>query len=219
MSPFRSDRRVLIVAPDPLLAALIGVLVDAARLLAVFPAPEERIEDALRRTRPLAAVLVDALAGDAASDVFLARAQRGNVPVLLFGAEADVARVRVWAAERDVPVFVLPRDTRELSASLTRLAHRRHRAGGDRRDNGAARTERSRGGNIVLQDGRGGRWTIYDRRTGDRRGVEREFVSDDGEVRRCTLSLAEARSDDAEELSRQLAAASIARSRSWESGE
>jgi hypothetical protein len=64
----------------------------------------------------------------------------------------------------------------------------------------------------VLDDGNGHRWTVFDRRAGDRRAakVEREFVRDDGEIRRCMLTAQEAQSTDAVDLSRQLASAQTA---------
>lgn len=209
MTPFRSDHKVLIVAPDALLSALIGVLVEAARLQAAFPEPGEAIDDALNRVRPLAAVLLDATADDAGSDVFLARARRSGVPVLMFGPIGGVERYKRWADERDLPTFALPRDTHELRGALERLAQSRPPRGAERR---RPTVRRNGNGELVLVDGNGGRWTVYDRRGGDRRApnVEREFVSEDGEVRRCTLTAQEAESTDADDLSRQLANALLA---------
>ena len=213
MSPFRSDHKVLIVAPDALLAALIGVLVEASRLQAAFPEVDESIDDALGRVRPLAAVLVDAVAADAGSDVFLARARRAGVPVLLFGPLDAIEKLRVWAAARDVSAFVLPRDTHVLTGTLERLAQARQPRGAERRTPTSAPTtptpsvRRNGSGELILDDGHGGRWTVFDRRGGERRapGIEREFVSELGEVRRCTLTAREAESTDAAALSRQLA--------------
>ena len=212
MTPFRSDHKVLIVAHDVLLAALIGVLVEAARLQAAFPQPGEAVDDALLRVRPLAGVLLDAVADDAGSDVFLARARRVGVPVMLFGPAPGVARHAAWAAERDIPAFVLPRDTGELRAFLERLAQPRDQRGAERRTS-IPRVERNGHGELVLDDGNGHHWTVFDRRGGDRRApsVEREFVSEEGEIRRCTLTAREAESTDAAELSRQLASALVAR--------
>ena len=214
MTPFRSDHKVLIVAPDALLAALIGVLVEASRLQAAFPEADESIDDALGRVRPLAAVLVDAAAAGAGSDVFLARARRAGVPVLLFGPLASIEKVRVWAAARDVAAFVLPRDTHVLTGTLERLAQTRQPRGAERRTQTNTPTpthtpsvQRTGNGELILDDGNGGRWTVYDRRGADRRapGIEREFVSELGEVRRCTLTAQEAESTDAIALSQQLA--------------
>jgi hypothetical protein len=206
VTPFRSDHKVLIVAPDALLAALIGVLVETARLQAAFPEPGEAMDDALSRVRPLAAVLLDAMAEDAGSDVFLARAKRAGVPVFMFGPMSRVERHRSWAASHDIATFVLPRDTRELSAALERLAQPLQPRGAERR---TPRVERNGNGELVLDDGNGHRWTVFDRRSGDRRAaqVEREFVRDDGQIRRCLLTAQEAQSTDAVDLSRQLAGA------------
>jgi len=212
VTPFRSDHKVLVVAPDALLAALIGVLVEASRLQAAFPEADESIDDALGRVRPLAAVLVDAASADAGSDVFLARARRAGVPVLLFGPLAPIEKLRVWAAARDVSAFVLPRDTHVLTGTLERLAQARQPRGAERRSPSLAQSttpsvQRNGHGELILDDGRGGRWTVFDRRGGERRApeIEREFVSELGEVRRCTLTAQEAESTDAAVLSRQLA--------------
>jgi hypothetical protein len=214
VTPFRSDHKVLIVAPDALLAALIGVLVEASRLQAAFPETDESIDDALGRVRPLAAVLVDAVAAEAGSDVFLARARRAGVPVLLFGPLDAIENLRVWAAARDVSSFVLPRDTHVLTGTLERLAQARQPRGAERRTPTPApgtpptpSVRRNGNGELILDDGSGGRWTVFDRRAGDRRApaIEREFVSELGEVRRCTLTAREAEYTDAAALSRQLA--------------
>ena len=212
MSSIRSDHKVLIVAADPLLSALIGILVEAERLQAAFPAAEESIDDAVSRVRPLAAILVDVVAEAAASDVFLARARRADVPVLVFGSGADVAALRDWAAQRDVPLFALPRDTNELRAALHRLAQRMPRRTGGRRAVPRLSVERDGEGHLVFADDNGARWTIYDRRTGERRGakIERDFVNASGEVRRCVLTAAEARSTKVGDLTRQLAEAVLA---------
>ena len=210
MSPSRSDHKILIIAPDPLLAALVGVLVETARFQAAFPSAGERAEDALKRVRPLAAILMDTNVEEAASDIFLARARQRQVPVLLFGSERSVEMLPGRLQNHEVPTFALPRETEEFRAAIEGLAHRAAMRRGDRRKDLTPHVERNQSGELVLDDGNGGRWTVYDRRTGDRRAprVEREFVNQAGEVRRCTLSLVEAKSLAPDDLSRQLSAAS-----------
>lgn len=210
MSPSRADHKILIIAPDPLLAALVGVLVETARFQAAFPSTGERAEDALKRVRPLAAILMDTKVDEAASDIFLARARRRQVPVLLFGSERNVEAVRARHHGQEVPTFALPRQTDQFRTAIERLAHKPAVRRGDRRKDLPPHIERNQSGDLVLDDGKGGRWTVYDRRTGDRRTprVEREFVNEAGEVRRCTLSVVEATSLAPEDLSRQLSSAS-----------
>src|SRR5437016_14553168 len=85
VNPIRADHKVLIIASDPLLGALVGSLVEATRLHATFPRENERPEDALARVRPLAAILVDAITSESESDLFLARDRRRQSLVLMFG--------------------------------------------------------------------------------------------------------------------------------------
>src|SRR6185503_2008936 len=106
---------------DPLIAALVGSLVEITRLQAAFPEPDERPEDALTRVRPLAAILVDAVTDEAQSDIFLAKAARRSVPVMMFGSAPTMATRREWAGTRPVAMFVLPDETEELGAALSAL--------------------------------------------------------------------------------------------------
>ena len=205
MTPVRVDHKVLIIAADPLLAALVGSLVELTRLQAAFPRPEERPEDALTRVRPVAAVLVDAVTDEAQSDIFLAKATRRGVPVMMFGSDSVMGARREWARTRSIATFVLPMDIDELSTALGALqppnvVARR----GQRR---AAHTERAANGTLVFDDGVT-RWQVYDRRSAERRGtVDRRFVSDTGEIRRCDVSPDDADSQSVADLTAQLARA------------
>lgn len=190
MTPATTDHKVLIVAPDPVLAALVGSVVELSRLRAAFPQANERAEDALARVKPLIAILIEAVADEAASDIFLARARKKGVHVMIFGAAGSTPGRRAWAEANKVPIYTLPDDVPALEKEISRIA------------NGAGKSSRKferRGKNmitgpLVVHDRAGTRWSVYDRRSADRRqhAIDREFVSETGEVRHCHLDEDEA---------------------------
>lgn len=189
-----------------MLAALLGGLVELARLQAAFAKPGERPEDALGRVKPLVAILADATHNEAASDLFLARARRRNVDVLMFGSPAAISQRREWAEQQGVPVFELPGQLSELQSALERLGapERKPRVVSRR-----ARADRGQDGTLIFDDGKGTRWSVYDRRAGDRRRaeVDRRFVSESGEVLHCGVSEEEAAATSVAALAEQLARA------------
>lgn len=184
------------------------MLVELARLEAAFAREGERPSDALARVRPLATILMDGVLEDAQSDLFLTRARKRGVDVLIFGSAVAISRLDAWARLQNVPTFVLPAGVGDLQTALDRL---RNPAGSSSRK--AARRSadalREKDGTLVFEDAMGTRWSVYDRRGADRRGaeVDRRFVSDKGEVRRCGVTLRESESILVAELSQQLARA------------
>ena len=197
-----SDHKVLIVAPDPVLAALVGSIVELSRLRAAFPRANERPEDALTRVKPLIAILIDALADEAESDIFLARARRKGVHLLLFGGAAATKARRPWAEARGIPVYTLPDDVQALEESIRKIA-----AGAGKSTRLFERRGKAKiSGPLVVQDNTGKRWSVYDRRSADRRQhvIDREFVSETGEVRHCHIDEKEAASTTPEALMDQL---------------
>lgn len=118
-----ADHKVLIVAADPLLAALVGSVVELSSLRATFPRAGERAEDALGRMKPLLAILIDAVAGEAESDIFLARARKRGVEVLLFGSASRIVMRRGWAEAHGVPIYALPDQVSDLEEALQRLVN------------------------------------------------------------------------------------------------
>jgi hypothetical protein len=190
MSPSRGHQKVLILSNDPVAAALIAGLVERARLEAAFMKAGELATEALGRVKPVLAILVDAVSEAAGSDLFLARARRRRVPVAVFCGAAHKERHAQWAVEHGIPVFCLPADTDQLAVWLdeVRAGSRTTRSTTERRDKPSA--TRASDGTLVLVDGTGVKWSVYDRRSVDRRrsGVmERHFVNDFGEARTCEL--------------------------------
>ena len=73
--------------------------------------------------KPLLAILIEAIAGEAESDIFLARARKRGVEVLLFGGSSSLATRRHWAEAHGVPMYALPDQVSDLEKALQRLAN------------------------------------------------------------------------------------------------
>lgn len=211
--------RVLILTPQPLLAALLGMLMELEQFEPAYAAPDERPEDALARIRPLLVVVLDGDLEAAHSDLFFARAAKRGVRVVLFQPPGSGTDVRALAEARQLQWFTLPIDRRNL-ARLLGDGTPRTRSGADRR--GAA-VSVGRDGAIIYDDAAGRRWFVYDRRSRDRRGDSedagegsgtndgdyRAFVSANGEEWRVPLRSDEPMEVTPSALAEQLARASL----------
>lgn len=120
--------RVLVVAADPLVAALVGMLLEPASWEPAFPLPGERPEDALARLRPPVVLLLDGEHAAARSDLFLARVQRARAGLVLFTPPPHVPGTGIAesaARVRGVPCVAMPVDrgalTRAIEAALARV--------------------------------------------------------------------------------------------------
>ena len=203
----RIGHTVLVLANDPLLAALLGGLAELAHFQAAFPRPGESPEASLMRVRPVAALLVDG-EHPAADDLMVARARRRGIAVLMFGPAPVVGARREWAGEQGVALFALPDEIPALVGELERLREPDPKAK-QRVASRRAHTERDQDGTLIFDDGRT-RWSVYDRRAQDRRNnhkVDRQFVDERGAVLHCDVSEDEAASISVDLLSRQLARA------------
>jgi hypothetical protein len=121
MGPTRAGHSILVVAADPVLAALLGGVVESARYAAAFPAIDERPDQALARIRPLAAILLNAEERAAQSDLFVSRARQLRVPIILFGSREAMERSSAWAAQHGIPRFALPEQLDALREALGSL--------------------------------------------------------------------------------------------------
>lgn len=210
MSP--SVHRVLVFA-EPLVAALVGLLVEIAEHTPVFAAPNERVVDTVERLYPFAVVLLDVTHPAAKSDALFALARRSKFGVAVFGPEANARDIAEIAGARGIPWFTIPPTATQLQRALD-LA-----AGGSPRSRTADRRRRLEAviapdGTRILSDRTGTRWMVYDRRAAsDRRAssadsvLERVFVSEFGESRRYGMSSDEAARASADALEEQLARA------------
>jgi len=210
----RANRgKVLILTPQPMTGALLGMLVELSQLEPVFADTDERPEDALARHVPLLVIIADGDVDTFKSDLFLARAQHRGIGVVVFGVShrGDTAG---WAKQRDLPYLELPTDAEVFGRILDQATRqdRRSRLAGDRRK--TAHIERAVDGTLVFQAESGERWYVYDRRSGDRRRSEpeivesyRAFVNQDGVELRVPLEPHEFTDKSPESLQRQLARA------------
>lgn len=194
--------KVLVLAREPLAAALLGMLLELDAYEPAFAQPGESPEEAVQRVRPVLIVLLDGSLEAADSDVFYARAR--GAAVLLFGTRSTLPHVREVAAKRGVLWFSMPTDRATLvrvmreafSAASTRSGRDRRRPTAHTMDDGT----------IIYRDRDGREWQVYDRRTVERR-AHRAFVNDAGEEWHYPLGSHEAADTSADTLERQLAAA------------
>jgi len=210
----RANRgKVLILTPQAMTGALLGMLVELSLLEPVFVEEAERPEDALARHLPLLVIIADGSIDAFTSDLFLARAQHRGIGVIVFGI-AKRGDASAWAKERGLPYLELPTDAEAFGRILDQatLQDRRARLAGDRRR--PAHTERGVDGTLVFLAESGERWYVYDRRSGERRRYSesapdsyRAFVNQDGVELRVPLEPHEFKDKSPETLQQQLARA------------
>jgi hypothetical protein len=205
-----------VLSDEPVVAALVGILVEVAGRTPVFAEPYESATDALERLRPLAVVLVDIAMGASHSDLFFAAAAKSGIGIAVFGPDMHSREIAEIAGARNVPWFTMPPTPEQLARALDIAGGR------DRRERAPERRAASdiearimSDGTRILLDRTGRRWMVYDRRTSsDRRQDGRDsvplaairvFVSDAGETRRCGLDDVEVRQASATALELQLA--------------
>jgi hypothetical protein len=215
-------RKVLVLSDETMAAALLAMLLELEGYDPVFALGNESADAALARVKPLLVVLVDQALDVAKSDLFLARAARRQVGVVLFGTRAS-ATPSAWAESRRVPWFRMPVDGATLRRAIeeSTSGFRLLRTEVDRRRH---RTETDADGTLIYHDRSGRRWQVYDRRSGDRRhnpstspnptgNDERTFVNDDGEQWRVVM-----RPDDFLDASPAALEEQLARARKADSG-
>ena len=109
---------VLVLAPDPVLAALLGMLLDMDGYVPAFPAPGEAAEQALARVRSPLVVCADCEIPEVQSDFFYARIARSGARIVLFGTPGSEDKMRELATLRAVRYFTLPTDRATLGRVL-----------------------------------------------------------------------------------------------------
>lgn len=110
--------RVLILARESVIAALIGMLLELEAYEPVFAEPDERYDDAIRRVRAPLVVVLDGESEEARSDLFYARAAQGGARVVLFSEPVAAEAVQAVARARRLPFFAMPVDRETLGAVL-----------------------------------------------------------------------------------------------------
>lgn len=114
----RPQTRVLVLARESVIAALVGMLLELEQCEPVFAAPDERAEDAIRRLRPPLIVVLDGELPEAGSDLFHARCAQSGARVCLFSGPAAVDAVRAAARSRRLGFFAMPVGRHELAEAL-----------------------------------------------------------------------------------------------------
>jgi hypothetical protein len=195
-------------------AALLGMLLELEGYEPAFVRQGERPEAALARVRPLLVVLIDQALDVARSDLFLARAARHQIGVVVFGAQDGGSGQAAWAQSRRVPWFRMPGDGAELRRAIEASigSFRLWRTDVERR---RPRTETAADGTLIYHDRAGRRWQVYDRRSGvDRRQSDtpagsghRAFVSEAGEEWRVEMAATDFLDESPAALEKQLARA------------
>ena len=202
--------RILLLARDPIVGALLGMFVELAGHTPVFPDPDEQPVDAIARMRPLFVVLLDGSLDAAQSDLFFAQAARKRVGLAILGAPGQPLVVPEPARRRGVPYVETPTDLPRFVEIIRQAHESRWWQGASDRRRAPVRdpaTERDADGTLVYVDREGARWRVYDRRAADRRRDRRLFVNDQGETFSLALNGDDAGSLSAPELERQLARA------------
>jgi hypothetical protein len=116
--PAKSKARVLILARETVIAALLGMLLELDDYEPVFLAPDERPHDAISRVRPPLVIVLDGELDAASSDLFYARAAASRARVVLFSQPFAAGDVRAVAGERHLPFFELPVDRVALGRAM-----------------------------------------------------------------------------------------------------
>ena len=207
--------KVLILTPQAMPGALLGMLVELAQLEPVFAEESERPEDAIDRLVPLLVVIADGEIDKFTSDLFIARAQHRGIAVIVFGKKGlSGEHAPDWALQHGIPYLELPTDAEQFGRPLDQAVRvdRRSRLAGDRR---SALVERGVDGTLIFQAKSGERWYVYDRRSGERRRADqppgsesyRLFVNQAGVELRVPLHPEEFKDKTAEGLERQLSRA------------
>ena len=106
--------RVLVLARESLIAALLGMLLELESFEPVFAEPSERPEDALTRLRPPLVIVLDGDLEVARSDLFFARAARAQASIVLFSVPGSPIDAEAYARERGLRWFALPSDRATL---------------------------------------------------------------------------------------------------------
>lgn len=105
------------LAREPVIAALLGLLMELDGYTVDFAAPDEPPDEAIARLRPPLIICADGALADATSDVFLARAAKKG-RVVLFASPELAEEVRALAERRGFPFFELPVDRDTLNRVL-----------------------------------------------------------------------------------------------------
>jgi CheY-like chemotaxis protein len=114
----KSKAKVLVVAREAVIAALLGMLLELEGYEPSYTADGERPEEALARLRPPLVIVLDGELEAARSDLFFARAARAGARVVLFAPPSDGGAVAALARARGLAHFAMPCDRASLVAAI-----------------------------------------------------------------------------------------------------
>ena len=118
----REGSTVLVVSTDPVIAGLLGLLVELERHRPAYAEGGESPQAALTRHRPHL-VLVDIEHRDGFSDAFLTHAAREGAQVVAFGHRQSPDELREQAEARALPWLELPTDRATFGQTLAEALH------------------------------------------------------------------------------------------------
>jgi DNA-binding NtrC family response regulator len=110
--------RVLVLARESVIAALLGMLLELEGYEPAFAEPGERPDDAIRRLRPPLVVMLDGGVEESRSDLFHARAAQAGARIVLFSEPVDADAVREAARARGVPFLHMPTTREALGQAM-----------------------------------------------------------------------------------------------------
>lgn len=108
--------RVLVLAREELISALLGLLVETTGHSVFFPESEEGAEDAMRRTGP-GVVIVDC-DHRGCTDALVQAASEVGARLILFSASRDPEYVRKAAATARSQSFTFPIEAPQLDSMI-----------------------------------------------------------------------------------------------------
>ena len=199
--------RTLIASDAPLVAALIGLLVESSGGQPLFPVLNESLSEAIARLRPVSLALVGVRLIEVRSDLFFALAERHGIRVVIFGPNQELREIADVVSRRGVAWFSLPPTQRGIDVAIHSSQDRRAPVSeGRRRD---AQASVAGDGTPLLVDQLGTHWLVYDRRASTERRqsgrvVDRMFVSEQGERFSCDVDATIANDTSAFTLVHQL---------------
>src|SRR5438477_9033035 len=182
--------RTLIATDAPLVAALIGLLVESSGGQPLYPLENEPLSEAIVRLRPVSLVLIGVGMSEAQSDLFFALAERHSIRVVVFGSTQQVREIAGVASQRGLAWFSLPPTKDGIDSVIEPNENRRTAAGDDRRQVPDASIAAD--GTPILIDQLGTHWLVYDRRATMVRRlgaplIDRTFISELGERFSCVV--------------------------------
>lgn len=112
-----NDSLVLVLSNDPLIAALLGALLEIHGFKPCFPEADEHPRDALRRCRP-GALLIDCDNDVACSDAVLGPARMMSARLILFSHHCTRDDAQEMIDRYDAEFFQLPGELSDFGRLL-----------------------------------------------------------------------------------------------------